>query len=259
MSNSAKRAQKAAKLAATKAKQDHKNAVYAAANTEGIPHKYLHIVSTKSVGEIINAAKRKQTKSAKRAANALKPATRKTSSIVKSLTRQARAQLPNGTSNSAIGRVTSKMTVNQIVAAARKRLSLRGHKVAKEATRASLKRQLREQGVASANIKFTKNATFNTLLAAARKRAAAKEQKTTKQTAIQALHDAARQAGISPKYVKLRKGETLSAILRAANKRQGFHTKKNRRAEVKAAIMEVSEPAGISEADIRSAFCVRPK
>lgn len=244
-----------------KEKQEHKDRVYAAANEAGVPHKYLHITSTKTVGEIIAAAQKKQAASAKRAQKALQPATRKAASIVRSLVRQARERLPNAPA-SAIKHVTSKMTVNQIVNAARKRMSAKRRKTTKEATRASLKRRLKanNQRITSANIKFTKNATtYSGLRAAALKRAAARQKKSNKNTAITTLHQAAREAGISPQYVKLRKGETLSATLRAAEKRQGFHTKKNRRAEVKAAIMEVSQPAGISEADIRSAFCVRPK
>lgn len=243
-----------------KEKQEHKDKVYAAANEAGVPHKYLHITSTKSVGEIIAAAQKKQAASAKRAQKALQPATRKAASIIRSLVRQARERLPNAPA-SAIKHVTSKMTVNQIVNAARKRMSAKRRKITKETTRASIKRRLKanNQRITSANIKFTKNTTYSGLRVAALKRAAARQTKSNKSAARTTLHQAARQAGISPQYVKPRKGETISAILRAAEKRQGFHTKKNRRAEVKAAIMEVSEPAGITEADIRSAFCVRAK
>ena len=243
-----------------KEKQEHKDKVYAAANDAGVPHKYLHITSTKTVGEIVAAAQKKQAASAKRAQKALQPVTRKAANIVRSLVRQARERLPNAPA-SAIKHVTSKMTVNQIVNAAHKRMSAKRRKTTKETTRASLKRRLKanNQQITSANIKFTKNARYSGLRAAALKRAAARQKKSNKSAARTTLHQAARQAGISPQYVKPRKGETLSAILRAADKRQGFHTKKNRRAEVKTAIMEVSEPAGITEADIRSAFCVRAK
>ena len=153
-----------------KEKQEHKDRVYAAANEAGVPHKYLHITSTKTVGEIVAAAQKKQAASAKRAQKALQPATRKAASIVRSLVRQARERLPNAPA-SAIKHVTSKMTVNQIVNAARKRMSAKRRKTTKEATRASLKRRLKanNQRITSANIKFTKNATYSGLRAAALK------------------------------------------------------------------------------------------
>jgi len=255
----AREAAKAAKEAKDKAKADLIRNVKAAANAAGIENKYVHIISTKTAGEIIATAKRKKNASIKKAAKVAQGETRKAANIIKSLVRQVKEQAPD-LSNSAIGKITSKMAIANIIAKARKRMSTKGKKAVRNTSRASLKRRLKEAGIASANIKFTKNATnYNTLLAAAQKRVTAKQAKLHRMTAQQALEQAAREAGVDPKFVKLKKDETLSAAVRMAKKRFNATAKKDRRTLVKAAILDGLNGSDITEADIKSAFCTRAK
>lgn len=262
MAANAKRVLAEARKAAAREKEEHIRAVRAAANEAGLTQ-FIgeRIPTTKTVAEIIATLRARQTKAAKNAAKAAKGTTRKAASIVRNLVRQVKAQDPR-LSNSAIGKITSKMTVENIIAKAQKRMSAKGKKAVRNTSRASLKRRLKNAGIASANIKFTKNATYNTLLAAAQKRATAKQAKEKRQTAQQALEQAAREAGIDPKFIKLKKSETLSAAVRMAIKRHNATRKKDRRALVKAAILDgiqSSEDTGITEEDIKSAFCTRAK
>jgi len=266
MADSAKRilkearaAAKAAKEAKDKTKANLITAAHAAANAEQINRKYLHIISTKTVPDIIAAAKRKRNASLKKAAKAAQGETRKAANIIRSLVRQVKEQAPD-LSNSAIGKITSKMAIANIIAKARKRMSTKGKKAVRNTSRASLKRRLKEAGIASANIKFTKNATnYNTLLAAAQKRVTARQAKLHRMTAQQELEAAAHEVGIDPKFVKLKKGETLSAAVRMAKKRYNATLKKDRRSYVRTSILEGIEGTDITEADIKSAFCTRAK
>lgn len=255
----ARKVAKEAKNAATRAREDHIKAVRTAANAEGLTD-FIgeRIPATKTVAEIIATLRARKTKANKNAAKLAKGPTRKAASIVRNLLRQVREQAPR-LSNSAIGKITSKMTAANIIAKAQKRMSAKGKKTERNTSRASLKRRLKIAGIASANIKFTKNATYNTLLAAAQKRGTAKQAKAQRQTAQQALEQAAREAGIDPKFIKLKKNETLSAAVRMAKKRYNAVTKKDRRVFVKQAILGGLEDSDIKEADIKYAFCTRAK
>ena len=258
----ARKAAKEARNAAAREKEDHIKAVRAAANAEGLTA-FIgeRIPASKTVDEIIATLRARKTKANKNAVKAAKGPTRKAASIVRSLLRQVKAQGP-ALSNSAIGKITSKMTVENIIAKAQKRMFAKGKKAVRNTSRASLKRRLKNAGIASANIKFTKNATYNTLLAAAQKRGTAKQAKAQRQTAQQVLEQAAREAGIDPKFIKLKKDERLSATIRAAVKRRNATSKKDRRVLVKQAILAgiaEAENSDITEEDIKSAFCTRAK
>lgn len=255
----ARKAVKEARNAAAREKEDHIRAVRAAANAEGLTA-FIgeRIPASKTVDEIIATLRARKTKANKNAAKLAKGPTRKAASIVRSLLRRVREQAPR-LSNSAIGKITSKMTVENIIAKAQKRMSNKGKKAERNTSRASLKRRLKNAGIASANIKFTKNATYNTLLAAAQKRATAKQRKLNKSGQRRTLEQLARNAGISPRHIKPKKNETLSATMRAAVKRRNVTVKKERQLVVKQAILEGIKDSDITEEDIKSVFCTRAK
>ena len=259
----ARKAAKEAKNAATRVKLDHIRDVRAASNAEGLTA-YLgeRIPATKTVDEIIATLRTRKAKANKNAAKAAKGPTRKAASIVRSLVRKVQERRPSLTQNE-IGKITSKMNVNAIIAAANKRRTAKQKKANRERTHGTLKQFLLNAGIAEANIKKTnlskKNVAPEIVLAAIQKRMAAIQRKSDKSGQRRALEQFARNTGISPRYLKPKKGETLSATMRAAIKRRNVATKKDRRVIVKQAILEGLADSDITEADIKSAFCTRAK
>jgi hypothetical protein len=258
----ARKAAKDARNAAAREKEEHIRAVRAAANAEGLTA-FIgeRIPASKTVDEIIATLRARKTKANKNAAKVAKGPTRKAASIVRSLLRQVRESRPSLTQNE-IGKITSKMNVGAIIAAANKRRTAKQKKNNRERTHGTLKQFLLNAGIAEANITKTnlgKKNTQNAILAAIQKRLQAKKRKLNKSGQRRALEQLARTAGISPRHIKPKKNETTSATMRAAVKRRNVTLKKERQVVVKQAILEGIEGSDITVEDIKSAFCTRAK
>jgi hypothetical protein len=246
MEKADRNAKKAVKLAEQQRKLQHIINVKAAANAEGIPHADLHITQTKSVANIITAAKKRMTVRMKRAEKEARPPNARKAMIA--------AAKEQGFSNNEIGRVTAKMSLNNVLAAARKRVAAKTAKQLRNAERAQITQALRDAGLGNAKIRGKQ--TVEQAIAAARKRVNAKTAKQMRNDHMIRIKQAVLNAGVEERDFKYVAKKSEAELIANAMKRRNARTKKNTQRGLK---QQIIDTMGMPEAVLKAALCSRAK
>jgi nucleotide-binding universal stress UspA family protein len=178
--SNAKKAEKARK---EQRKEDHIRNVKAAANAEGIPHNQLRIIQTKSVANIISAAKKRMTVKTKRNAAATKKQERN-----QRIAELKRAAIEAGI-NETLVKIRGKQTANEVIAAARKRTQVKTTKQQRNEMIALMKRAAINAGVNEKDFKYTSKKTQEQLIQNAFKRKQARTKKNDQRSLKQQIID----------------------------------------------------------------------
>jgi len=243
---------KAAKEKVDREKAEHRLAVYAAANAAGIPHDVVRYVGTKSVKNIINSAQKKLNTLKRKNEKAVKGPS--ASNVLKGLKQQAYAQ---GFVDANLGRITSKMTINEVIAQATKRKDKGRVTQNKNAHKKLILNSLAEHGFTAENAgRITSKMTINEIIAQAAKRRGRLTAKQEKDAKKQAVIQAAKNAGLSEQNLRFRGKKSIHELIANAQKRRNRETYKQTKVQQKEAVMAST---GLNEATIKSLFCYRSK
>ena len=241
----AKRAEKADKF---RQQEDHRLQVYAAANEAGIPRNMIKYVSSKNVSKHINEARRRYTTLKKKQDKVLQGPT--TAQIIQQLKQQA-SEL--GYTNANIGRITSKMSLQNIINQAQKRRGKMTLKQEKNAHIQTIKNALAEQGYNIKNVgRITSKMSIQNILNQAAKRRGkmtlAQEKNLRKQQIIQA----AEAEGLQASNLRIIGKKSLNEIIANARKRKAAKDYLMSKAEKR---QEVIDKTGYSMNDLKQLIC----
>ena len=222
-----------------------KRDVHQVANAEGIPHDMFYITKSKSVGNIVDAGRKKHLAATKKAArNAEKAA--KGAPPSKMIKQQL---LNQGYSNKNIGRLTKNTTVSAVVRKIEERRRKEIAKTAKNAGELALKQRLRQElgnQYSSAEYKKPrKGQSENNLLRAFQKRVGTKKAKELKASEELAIKMALKLEDFNNANIKYKKGNTLSAHRVAAEKRKTARLAKGTREGYMTRLKQAALDAGL--------------
>jgi len=238
---------KAEKLEKEMRNIQHRKAVYDAANAANIPHNMIYYTRTKNVNAIVNAAARKLTaKKKKEEKEAKGPAP---GNILRTLKAEAAAR---GYTNKEIGRITSKMTINEVTKAANARREKELKALIKKEEQEEIKRVAEERGINVAHIKYKGKKTLNEQLANAAKRAntkrATNERTAKKAHIIQLLANSGFTLNNAGRITsKMSNQEILNSAKKRFNARTSKQSKNQRKSDIIRAVLD----QGYNQANIR--------
>jgi len=197
-----------------------KRDVHQVANAEGIPHDMFYITKSKSVGNIVDAGRKKHVAATKKAARNAEKAAK--GAPPSKMIKDELVRL--GYSNKNIGRLTKNTTVSAVVRKIEERRGKEIAKAAKNAGELALKQKLRQElGNQYSSAEFKKprkGQSENNLLRAFQKRIGTKRAKEVKAAEEKAVKSMLKLEGFTSANIKYKKGNTHSAHKVAALKRK---------------------------------------
>lgn len=230
MAEKAERDRRKKELANERAAVEVKKAdLFAQANAAGINRGAIYFAKTKSIPEMLSAARRKSEAATKKVAKAQANAAKAAKGVpAKKTIKNTLKQ--EGFSDSLIGRLSNNVTLSAARTKAMNRRSKKDAKIVKEQAEQGLKAAIKAKlgnRYNSANYKKPRKGQNEDQVAAAiLKRLDAKQKKQVKEAHEQAVKAALKANGFNSANIKVKKGETASAARRAAAKRKDAKTAK---------------------------------